>query len=248
MKYKTKLGSNERLDDLPPYFNARLTGTTYIQDTIHIGTKLRNKMLQASGFLLMGRKQVSVAHLKSLINNTSKDKHGLVYTDICPKDRQNYGSLVKVMDSRVIENLKKYVPDSQATQAYLKLCRNVTSAFTDPVLAPLERIERIWESIFFLRIWHSWLIDLVNKTKGRKDYTLQDNFITENAYSCIELNGHSLIQLIIIVRESNNAEHFLPTLYNSQTCEEFFRRIRAMSTANWTRINMSVLEVLHLIG
>lgn len=53
---------------------------SYTQDTIHTVLKLRNRLLKASILMPMGYKQVTVTHLKLLINNTSKDIHGLVLT------------------------------------------------------------------------------------------------------------------------------------------------------------------------
>lgn len=44
----------------------------------------------------MGCKQVSVTHLKLLINGTSKDVRGLVLKDVCPDDKQNFKSLQKM--------------------------------------------------------------------------------------------------------------------------------------------------------
>lgn len=69
----------------------------YVQDTTHIGTKLRNRMLKASILLPFGNKIISVSHLKILIDNVPKHQHGLVYKDISPEDRQNFSSLEKVM-------------------------------------------------------------------------------------------------------------------------------------------------------
>ena len=37
----------------------------------------------------------------------------------------------------------------------------------------------MWKTVFFLRIWRSWL--------SENGYDLKEHFITENAYACIEL-------------------------------------------------------------
>lgn len=44
-------------------------GLICIQDTVHIGTKNRNRSIKPSAFLPIGNKIVSVSHLKMLINN-----------------------------------------------------------------------------------------------------------------------------------------------------------------------------------
>lgn len=101
---------------------------SFVQDTIHLVLKLRNRMLKASMNLPMGSKQVSVSHLKMLINSTSKDVHGLVLKDICPDDRHNFRSLEKTMQPRVLQALTSAVVDSQATAMYLKLSWYIESA------------------------------------------------------------------------------------------------------------------------
>lgn len=85
------------------------------QDSVHIATKMRNTVLKPSILLPMGAFQVSVAHLKILISTISKDSHGLVWSDICPDDRQNYSSFQKMCDESIMDCLKRYVSDSEAT-------------------------------------------------------------------------------------------------------------------------------------
>lgn len=268
MKLKTGIGQ-QHPGSMQPYFNCGVTKTLFVQDTHHIGTKIRNKFLAASVLLPMGDKQATVSHLKILLNKVPKDVHGLVMKDICPDDRQNYESLRKVMQPRVLEALNEHVPDSEATVMYLKLCQNVTSAFLDPTLTPLERLNRMWFSIFFLRIWRNWLSTFAQKnTKSREEkikrkqkenddnsgsdsrnkYHEAENCITENAYTCIELNGHSLIQLIMKFRDEGRPELFIPMLLSSQQCEATFRMLRSMTSIYWTKINMTLAEVFHKIG
>lgn len=82
------------------------------QDPTHIGTKLRNRLLKPSILIPLGNKQVSVGHLKMLIEMVPKGVHGLILKDICPDDRQNFGSLEKVMQPIVTKSLEKYIFDS----------------------------------------------------------------------------------------------------------------------------------------
>lgn len=243
MKIKTKIGQKHS-DTMPTYFNASLTNTLYVQDTIHTVLKLRNKLLQASLLLPLGNKQVSISHLKILIEHFSKNEHGLVRKDICPDNRQNFASLEKITKPQVLQSLQQYIPDSEATVLFLKLCHYVTSSFMDATLTPLERISRIWFSIFFLRIWRYWITDIVK----RHEYTLQDNFITQNAYTSIEINGHSLVQLIMKLRSQDKPEQFIPIMCSSQACESTFRQFRSMTSAYWTKINMSLLEIFNIVG
>lgn len=68
----------------------------------------------------MGDQCASVDHLAQLIDNQSKIDHGLVTTDICPKDKQNYFSCEKISSDSTLACLQR-VPKSEATQAYLQV-------------------------------------------------------------------------------------------------------------------------------
>lgn len=212
-----------------------------IQDTIHEVLKFRSRFLKVSVLLPMGDKQVSVSHLKLLINRTSKDVHGLVMKDVCPDDKQNFKSMQKVMHPRVLDALIANVPDSQATVMYLKLCSAMESAMNDLDLYPTERIKRMYFSTSFLRIWRKWILN-------SEKYSLTNNWITLNAYACAEINAYNLVKLMRRLRENGEDDLFLPFLCNSQTCEQSFRQLRSMTTLNWTKINFSLLELTHMIS
>ncbi|XP_031620752.1 uncharacterized protein LOC116339177 [Contarinia nasturtii] len=212
----------------------------FVQDSIHCGTKMRNRLLRPQGLLPMGNKQVAVAHLKILIKDVAKEIHGLTYFTVCPNDRQNFKSLEKCMNIRTRNALLKYVPDSDATAFYLQICHQITSSFMDYNLMPLQRVELIFHSVFFLRAWRQWI--------SSSEYSLEHNFITRNAYLCTEINAENLLRMIRQCRDEGKPELFLTTLCNSQACEQAFRQFRSMGTANWTKVNFSLLELLNMIG
>lgn len=212
----------------------------YTQDTTHIGTKLRNRLLKPSILLPFGNKIISLSHLKILLDTVPKDKHGLVDKDVSPDDRQNYAALEKIMDERVLEALKQNVFDSEATVVFLKVCKCVTSSYLDVKLQPTERIHRIWYALFIIRFWREWIL-------SSSRYDLQDNFISENAFICLELNALSMLRLAVKLRNSGKSEWFLPHLFDSQPCESTFRQMRSMGTLNFTKINFTLLDIFHLI-
>lgn len=157
----------------------------FLQDIVHIATKLRNRLLNVLICLTIGHKVASVSHLKMLLNLVSKDVHGLVYSDICPDDRQNFESLKKVMSPRVWNALTENIIDSEATIEYIKMCSDITNSLYSDDLPPLERLFLSWRATYFLRAWRNF----VTQTIG---LTLENNFITTNAYGCIELNSQSV--------------------------------------------------------
>ena len=83
-------------------------------------------------------------------------------------------------------------------------------AFLDKGLSPLERVRRVWNTIYFLRYWHRWLC-------LNKKFTAQENFITSNASFGVELSGHALITLLILMRDliPNGNELLCPWLLGS---------------------------------
>lgn len=213
--------------------------TCYMQDGIHGGLKLRTCFLRSHAALPMGNKLASPAHLKALIRDVPKSVHGLVLHDVCPINRQNFKSLEKCMSLRTRNALVKYVPDSEATSFFLKLCFQVTSSLMDYEITPYERIEMIFHAVYYLRIWRKWIL--------QSHYILRENFITLNAYLCIELNAANLLKLIRIFRNEEKEELFLPTLFDSQACERAFRQLRSMGTPNFTKINFTLFELLHMV-
>lgn len=209
----------------------------FTQDEIHVGVKLRNRILRPTGMLPMGTKQISSGHLKILLRDVPKSIHGLTRFDICPDDRQNFSSLEKCMGSRVRNALTQFIPESEGTAFYLLLCEEITTSFMSKNMMPLERVEKTFHAIYFLRILRKWILS--------SGYNLKSHFISRNAYICVEINGANLLSLM--KQFQNEPKKFLLPIFNSQACEHAFRQFRSMGSVNWTRINFSLLELLNMI-
>lgn len=238
MMANTKLNATEGAESNP---SSPMDNICFLQDSVHNGTKGRNRFLKPSVVLPMGNKLISVSHLKILINKVPKYEHGLTYKDICPDDRQNYASLEKVMEPRVSFALSAYVPGSEGTIAFINLLREITSSLYDDAMNTIDRIYHLFHAIYLMRAWRNWI-------KDHDSFTISENFVSHNLYSCIELNGANLIKLIKKFRAENMDEYFMPSLFNSQPNEELFRQLRSMGTTNYTKINFTLLELFHLVG
>lgn len=210
-----------------------------VQDPTHIATKLRNRLLKPDTELQMGNEKVSVKHLIALINRCPKEIHGLSLSDVSPEDRQNFASFQKITTTRVLNVLKVYVQESRGTVKYLKLCHDVVSSYMDFDMTPIDRIIRNWSAAYFFRIWKEYI--------RNSKYRMDEKFITHNAFKCIEVNSRNLLILIRKFRDNNTPHLFVPTLFQSQTCEKIFRQFRSMGTVNFTKINFSILELLYMI-
>lgn len=89
----------------------------YIQDTVHIGTKLRTRVLKPNVVLPMGKYFASIDYLVELTVSHSKDKHLLTMTDIKPEDKMNFRSAEKMCSQKVTDILTQ-TPGTNATVAY----------------------------------------------------------------------------------------------------------------------------------
>ena len=131
------------------------------------------------------------------------------------------------------------IPDAKGTLLYLDMIKHIVDSYLSKKSSPLRCIRHAWYAVYFCRYWRYWLLHNPN-------YTLQNNFITSNAYCCIELNAHALIIFLITLRDSDNKcdKKIFPCLLGSQPCEKAFRAMRSMSGIFSTIINFSMLGFL----
>lgn len=177
----------------------------------------------------------------ALLKSHTKDKHLLTASTLNPSDRQNFASVLRMCSENVTSLLKAHIKNSQATVIYLETIRDILDAYMNPELPPLERIEKIWYRVFILRIWRQFIV-------SHKKYTLKDNFLTSNCYSCVELNAHSLVLCIFYLKKRELPSWFLPKLYSSQACESTFRQLRSFTPTFSTVTNCSEKEALSRIS
>lgn len=245
MRHNSKLGISSNIfgdlfkcgsGDNPPF---------YVQDTPHIGTKLRNLLLKTKKnpklFPFGNKYSVKMEHLEYLLNNEGKDKHLLTSTILNPADRQNYDSVLRICDRRVIELLKQKVKNSDATVLFLEMLSNCIDAFMSAELTPLKRIEKMWHALFMARIWRCYVLK-------NPDLTLNNNFMSANCFSCIEQNAHSLILIILYLKKHDLSTLFIPPLFNSQPCEEFYRQIRTFCPTYSMVATCSVKEAVNRVS
>lgn len=157
-----------------------------------------------------------------------------------PKDRQNFESVLAICDEKVLDLLSE-VGGNEGTIIYLRILSNIVRSFLDLSLQPLERLRMLWFSVFLLRIWKQFIL------KSKKKYSLLD-FISGNCYSCIEINAHSLILLMLFLKERKLDHLFHPQLLGSQQCEHTFRQIRSFTSTYSTVTNSTLLEITRRIS
>jgi hypothetical protein len=207
------------------------------QDTIHEGAKLRVRLLKTHMLLPFGDNVASVSDILCLMSQVSKDKHLLRECDVRLQDKMNYDAVTRLCRPELRKLLEELIPGSSATCFYLKLMDSITSSFLNKSITPLERIYRIWYSVFCLRYWRNWM-------KSDDAYPLATHFISLNSYLCAEINAHSLILVILQMHKENTPELFLPWLFGSQACESYFKTTRSCSSVGSSQTNFTLTEFL----
>lgn len=143
--------------------------------------------------MCLGSEIACRGHLIEVIKQFEKAKHGLTYRSIDNKDKQNYTSIPLLVSQGVEDCLIEL--DSKlktmGTRVYLRFMRDIRDTFFNKTLSPLKRLYLIWKTVFIFRIWRSWL--------SKNGYSEENHFITSNAYTCVELNGHMMANLVFNV-------------------------------------------------
>ena len=220
------------------------------QDPPHLCTKLRNRILSDVSSLLIGKEEVSIDVLLELIEKKSKLVHGLVKSDVNPKDRQNFTSCLNLSDDDVLSALDD-IEGSQATRIYLYLLRSIVLAYVEHNTSIIDRIYHSWFGVFLCRIWLTWLhvVDETEIPECHIDERISNMFITTPAHFSIELNAHSLLGICLLVAKKHLPESALSiSNYHSQSCESTFRLTRSMSGSFSSIVNFTVEQFLKRAG
>lgn len=245
MKKNSHLGRRSEIFGGANWFKCgrKATPPFNVQDTVHLGTKSRNllfKTMKDHTRLQLGNYFIQISHLQYIADKIPKDQHEITQSVLDPTDRQNFDSVLRICDSRVLAILEKYVNGSNGTIKFLEIVKNFLDAYIDYSLSPLERVSKLWYALFLVRIWRIFVLN-------HKTLTLKYNFLTLNTYTCMEQNAHSMVVILLYLKENNQPNLFKPWMYSSQPCESFYRQIRAFTPCNSTMTNCTVKEILDRI-
>ena len=247
----------------------------HFQDSIHLVTKWRNRLLSSHAQLRFGDQFISIEHLHAIIRNDdySKLDHGLTTTDVNPKDRQNYGSCVRIASDDVLTLLVDNV-DTYGTFLYLLMLKMIIKTYVDKstkiserMLLPFRRnlidsfgmpyscyasflgLESSWCLVFVCRLWWAWIqhkdFASTRATTTQRNNSKDRFFITKTAYFSVEMNAHNLLYIVLTIREQQLPIEALNVyLFNSQGCESMFRNARALSGTYSSIVNFTVADFL----
>ena len=126
----------------------------FVQDTVHLGVKLKSRLLTHSQILPLGSYSAESSHLGMLRASFHKEQHNLRSRDLDHQDRQNFEAVLRITDEKVLSLLNEF-PDAKGTKYYLKVTKSIMESFMSKTLAPLQRIEEAWFALFFFVIGDS---------------------------------------------------------------------------------------------
>ena len=215
----------------------------HAQDHIHLLAKLRSRLLKPSNLLVLGCETACRAHVQQVFETFPKERHNLTQRSIDNKDKQNYSSIPILVSEDVQTCLKELTPtdNNTGTIVYLDMMRRIRDSIFDKSLSPIKRIELIWRVVFFCRIWRKWM--------SKTTYPEQDHFITPNVYSCLEINAHMILCLVVSVFNGNLPKECLRVwTTGSQACQQTFRLLRSMSSNFSTMVNFTLKGILGRIN
>ena len=153
----------------------RVTKISPVQDPVHLGVKLKARLMTHSQILPLGKFSAQSTHLTVLQSSFRKEQHNLRVKDLDHQDRQNFEAVIRLTSENVITLLDEF-PDALGTKYYLLMMKNIIYSYLKKDLSPLQRIEDAWFSLYFVRYWRQWIL-------CNKQYTVDNNFITLNALS-----------------------------------------------------------------
>ena len=247
MLTETKLFTVSRSSNVPPSWTFYLMPELkerglYAQDDVHLLAKLCTRALGPSNIIVLGAENCVVTHLQYIFNHFGKERHGLTQQMLKNKDKQNYSKIAVLVGDDVTQCLEEVSPTIRAkgTIVYLGLMRRIRDAHFEKGISPLQRVSLLWEVVFFVRIWRCWL--------NERDYSEKDHFITTNAYTCIELNAHLLLNMVYNVVVGIYPTDVLRVWFTgSQSCEQLFRLLRSMTPVFSTIINFTMKGMMERI-
>jgi hypothetical protein len=87
-------------------------------------------MLSSTTTLLMGNQFVSIDVLRQILSSSSKLFHGLVSSDLNPRDHQNFASCFRMSRDEIFQALD-HIHNSNATTIYI--CRAEVTPFAEVI-------------------------------------------------------------------------------------------------------------------
>ena len=117
------------------------------QDIVHLGVKLKSRLLKATIILPLVKFIASSAHFHILVGKKARTYMDYDAKISTTKDKQNFDAVEHIIK---VSHLLDTSPDAIGTKAYIDLIGSCVYSFLDETLSPEKRLEEIWFAIFFI--------------------------------------------------------------------------------------------------
>ncbi len=112
-----------------------------MQDIVHVGVKLKCRLLKPSIVLPLGKFVAGVHHLRIVHTTFTKDQHA--WTEGTRHQKQNYEAVLR-MSSESMFGLLQIIPDAIGIPLPTCIHSDVL------LIVILERIKKAWFGVFFM--------------------------------------------------------------------------------------------------
>lgn len=138
--------------EIPQSWNSWLssrnvTSIAFVQNPVHLGVKLKARLLTLSQILPMGNHTALSIHLSFLQASFSKEQHNLRAKDLDHQDRQNFEAVLRITSDNVISLLDEIL-DFKGTKYHLQMVKSILESYLNKQLDPIARIKDAWYALF----------------------------------------------------------------------------------------------------
>ena len=111
----------------------KLSSLIFVQNTVHVGVKLKARLLTHSQVLPLGNYSAESTHLNLLNALFHKEQHNLRMKDLSHEDRQNFEAVLRLTSPNVLSLLGE-IPDAKGTKFYLEVTKNIADSYLNKEL------------------------------------------------------------------------------------------------------------------
>ncbi|KAJ8681010.1 hypothetical protein QAD02_016797 [Eretmocerus hayati] len=192
----------------------------------------------------IGNHDINMNHLRWLVCEYSgmKQEKCLFTREMLSPNSLEIDSLIKICHPETMKLIETTFPNSEGTREYLKLMNLIVHSYMSTDLSPLVRVYCLWYPVFFLRLWY------ISLRKTRDFAATIQKFIRFECFTCIEINAHSFLSLILNnMSKPDSDQFFLPWQCGIEPCNELFKKLRTPDCQYYYGVDCTPLGALRKV-
>ncbi|KDQ05824.1 hypothetical protein BOTBODRAFT_89502, partial [Botryobasidium botryosum FD-172 SS1] len=139
--------------------------------------------------------------------------------DVDATNHQNDQAAARLFDASTLSFVTRHFPDYQGLASLLKVFGGLFTAWKDPKMGHLERIQLAFRARVFLTGWRTHVT-------GHRFYSTTTQFLSPFAYDSFLSLCDALVLLILVYRDYFPTHPLLPWLHSTEPCERIFAMLR----------------------